>query len=107
MALTCTLQQQIDGTTLTFIVEKDSVAVRIGRWKIKTNKIDEMNRFVDLHFKEIDPAKTVVYGDDHAKYPTFKPVIEVLKKHDWIKFRFERIGQKSDSAVPAVRATKS
>ena len=88
IAILFTLQQPIDATTLVFRLEKDSITVEVGRWKLKSNNAAEMNRFVDMHRKEIDPNKTVVYGDGQAKYESFQSIIQVLKKHDWIKFKF-------------------
>lgn len=96
------LQQPIDATALTFTIEKDAIIVRVGRWKLKTNKTADMNRFVDLHLKEIDPNKIVIYGDDAAKYKTFEPVIEVLKKHDWMKFKLESTSPKPKPAKPKI-----
>lgn len=94
------LQQPVDATTLIFTVEKDSITVRIGRWKLRATKPAEMNRFVDLHLKEIDPDKIIIYGDGKAKYKTFQPVIEVLKKHDWLKFKLEDTGPKPPAVKP-------
>ncbi len=68
---------------LTFTIEKDSISIQVGRWKIKTSKREEMNRFVDLFLKEINQNKIVTCGDAKATYPTFKPVLEVLNNHDW------------------------
>jgi biopolymer transport protein ExbD len=102
IAFVYTLQQPIDGTALTFTVDRDSVTVRIGRWKIRTNKAADMNRFVDTHLKEMNPDNIVIYGDGAAKYKTFQSVIEVLKKHDWIRFRFEDTGRKPKPPVPKV-----
>lgn len=102
LAVIAILQQPIDGTALTFTLEKDSIIVRVGRWKLRTKEVVEMNRFVDLHIKEIDPNKIVIYGDEHAKYKTFQPVIEVLKKHDWMRFKLEDTGPKPKPAAPRV-----
>jgi len=107
LALLFALQQPIDATALTFTLEKDSFTVRVGRWKLKTKEVLEMNRFVDLHIKEIDPNKIVIYGDGHAEYKTFQPVIEVLKKHDWIRFRLEDTGPKRQLAKPKVQTRQT
>lgn len=98
IALVATLQQPIDGTALNFTVEKDSITIQVGRWKIKSNKVEAMNRFVDSHIKEIDPNKITVYGDGQAKYPSFSSVLQVLKKHDWLKFKLVDTGAKSKPA---------
>lgn len=97
IALIAALQQQpIDGTALNFTIDHDSVTVQIGRWKLKSNKAEEMNNFVDIHLKAIDPNKIFIYGDAAAKYPSFRPVIEVLKKHDWMKFKMMPISPKAN-----------
>lgn len=98
IVLIAALQQPIDGTALNFTVEKDSVTIQVGRWKIKSNNAEAMNRFVDSHIREIDPNKVTVYGDGHAKYPSFKSVLEVLKKHDWLKFKLVDTGVKAKPA---------
>lgn len=89
IAIYSALQQPIDGTQLSFIVEKDAVTVQVGRWKLRSTKAIEMNRFVDLHIKEIDPNKIVIYGEGNAKYKSFQSVIEVMKRHDWMRFKLE------------------
>jgi len=96
------LQQPIDGTALNFIVEKNSISVQVGRWKIKSNNVEAMNRFVDSHIKEIDPNKIIIYGDGQAKYPSFKSVLQVLKKHDWLKFKLVDTGAKTKPSVEKV-----
>jgi hypothetical protein len=93
-------QQAIDATALTFTLEKDTVAVRVGRWKLRSVSAKEMNAFVDLHIKKIDPNKVIIYGDEAAKYSSFRSILEVLKKHDWIKFKLEKTGQKPPEAKP-------
>jgi len=76
LAILSILQQPIDATELTFrLVDKDSITVRVGRWKLTTTKAGELNRFVDAHLKEIDPNKVVIYGDANAKYKTFQPAV--------------------------------
>ena len=95
ISLVATLQQPIDGTALNFIVEKDSITVQVGHWRIKSNKAEAMNRFVDSHIKEIDPNKITIYGDGQEKYSSFGSVIQVLKKHDWMKFKLIDTGAKS------------
>jgi len=95
LAVITAFQQPIDGTALNFTVEHDSVTVQVGRWKIKSKKAAEMNRFVDTHIKAIDPNKIFIYGDGQAKYPSFRSVIEVLKKHDWLKFKLVDTGANS------------
>ncbi len=99
------LQQPIDATALTFTIEKDSILVQVGRWKLRAVSTVEMNKFVDLHKKEIDPEKTVIYGDAKAPYESFQSVIGVLKKHDWLKFRLETTGPKhpAPSRPPSTR----
>jgi biopolymer transport protein ExbD len=108
LTLFTTPSQPIDATQLTFtLVGKDSITVRVGRWKLTTTKTEELNRFVDIHLKEIDPAKIVVYGDKDAKYETFHPVLDVLKKHDWMKFRLEDTSAKPKPAAPKVVTTRT
>ncbi len=94
IAFMAVLQQPIDATALTITLDKGYFTVRVGRWQLKTNKVKEMNQFVDLHVKEIDPDKIVIYGDPNATYPEFQPIIAVLKKHDWLKFKLEKTGPK-------------
>jgi biopolymer transport protein ExbD len=103
MIFLTTFQQSIDGTALTFTLEKDSMTVRVGRWKLRSIDAKEMNRFVDLHIKEIDPNKIVIYSDKKARYKSFQSVIEVLKKHDWLKFRIEDTGPKPQPPTPKVK----
>lgn len=50
-SLLSTFQQPIDGTSLTFTIERDSVTVRAGRWKLKSNPVSELERFVTIHKK--------------------------------------------------------
>ncbi len=57
IVLITALQEPIDGTALNFTIEKDSTTVQVGRWKLKSNNAEAMNRFVDSHLKEIDPTK--------------------------------------------------
>ena len=104
IAVVAALQQPMDGTALNFTVEKDSVTVQVGRWKIKSNKAAEMNRFVDRHIKAIDPNKIFIYGDAAAKYPSFRSVIEVLKKHDWLKFKLVDTNTKDSQSVKKVES---
>jgi len=47
----------------------------------------QLCRFVDVHIKGIDPTKVLVYGPGSAGYKSFAPIISVLKKHDWLKFK--------------------
>jgi len=103
LAFLTTFQQSIDGTALTFTLEKDSVTVRVGRWKLRSIEATEMNRFVDLHIKEIDPNNIVIYSDKKTQYKGFQTVLEVLKKHDWLKFRVEDTGPKPHAPAPKVK----
>jgi hypothetical protein len=92
--------QPIDATALTFTLENDSFTVRIGRWRLRATSAASMNQFVDTHLREIDPDKITIYSDANAKYKTFQPVLEVLKKHDWLKFKLQ-------DTNPKVRAPAS
>jgi hypothetical protein len=79
----------------------------VGRWKIKSNNAEAMNRFVDSHIKEIDPNKIIIYGDGQAKYPSFSSVIQVLKKHDWLKFKLVDTGAKTKPPEKKVDTQKT
>ncbi len=76
-----------DSTYLIFTLEKDIVTVRLLHWSATSKSTADLNRFVNAHLSEIDPNKIVIYGESNAKYPDFKPIIEVMKKHDWMKFK--------------------
>jgi hypothetical protein len=97
------LQLHMDSTALTFTIGKEAFVVRVGRWMLRTNKKADMNRFVDLHLKEIDPNKIMIYGDSAAEYKTFEPVIEILKRHDWMNFRLGVIHPGPNPATPKVK----
>jgi hypothetical protein len=96
-------QTPIDATALTFTLEKGFFTVRVGRWSIRATSAAEMNRFVDVHLHDIDPGKITVIGDPKAKYEEFAPVLEVLKKHDWLKFRLQDSNLKQNSPLPSTK----
>jgi hypothetical protein len=102
LVIAATGQQPVDGTALIFTLDKNSITVRVGHWSLTTTKTAELNRFVDEHLRAIDPNKIIVYGDAAAKYPTFKPIIDVLKKHDWLKFKMEDTNRKLKPLSPKV-----
>jgi hypothetical protein len=62
-------------------------------WSKTSKSTVELNRFIDAHLSEIDPDKIIVIGDPEAKYPKFKAIIEVMKKHDWLKFKLLKKGE--------------
>jgi hypothetical protein len=95
IALAAFLQQPIDATALTITLERDSFSVRVGRWTLRTKKAAEMNRFVDLHQKEIDPEKVFLCADEKASFEEFDPALKVFKKHPWWKWRLKVIPKAS------------
>lgn len=90
-------QDPIDATALTFTIEKGYYVIRVGKSSIRATTAAEMNRFVDIHLHEIDPEKTIVIGDPKAKGKALDPILNVLKKHDWIRFRLQDINVKPTS----------
>lgn len=100
-------QQPIDATALIFRLEKDSITVQVGRWKLRSVDTTELSRFVDAHFKEIDPNKVLVYGPASAEYKTFAPIIIVLKKHDWLKFQLIDKDAKPKVDTPKIQARRT
>lgn len=104
LILSLALQEPIDGTTLIFRLEKNSITVQVGRWKLCSVDTTELSRFVDAHLKEIDPAKTLVYGPGSAQYKSFAPIITVLKKRDWLKFKLVDTEAKPKIDSPKVQS---
>jgi hypothetical protein len=82
-----------DSTFLTFTLEKDIFTVRLLHWSTTSKSAAELNQFVDAHLSNVDPNKIIIIGDPDAKYYQFKAVIEVMKKHDWLKFRLIKKGE--------------
>ncbi|HEY4151597.1 MAG TPA: hypothetical protein VGM41_21810 [Chitinophagaceae bacterium] len=78
-----------DSTYLTFTLEKGAITVRLLHWSKRATTASELNHFVDAHLPGIDPEKIILIGDPKAKYKEFAPIIEVLKKHDWMKFKLQ------------------
>jgi biopolymer transport protein ExbD len=93
-------QDKVDATALVFMIHHDSITIRVNHWSLTTLDTAELNRFVDQHVRSIDPNKIIVYGDAAAEYPTFKPIIDVLKKHDWLKFKLQPTGPATKASPP-------
>jgi hypothetical protein len=93
-------QDTVDATSLVFMIHHDSITIRVNHWSLTTLDTAELNRFVDQHIRSIDPNKIIVYGDAAAEYPAFKPIIDVLKKHDWLKFKLQPTGPATKASPP-------
>ena len=107
LTLALTFQEPVDGTTLIFRLEGDSITVQVGRWRLRSVDTTELNRFVIAHFKEIDPSKTLVYGPGKATYKSFAPIINVLKKHDWLKFKLIDTEAKPKVDSPKIQSRRT
>jgi hypothetical protein len=107
LTLTLIFQQPIDGTALIFRMDKDSITVQVGRWKLRSRDTTQLSRFVDVHLREIDPAKVLVYGPGSAEYKSFAPIITVLKKHDWLKFKLVDTEAKPKVDSPKIQSRRT
>ena len=100
-------QQPIDGTTLIFRLEKDSITVQVGRWKLRSVDSSQLGRFVDKHIKEFDPSKILICGPGNTQYNSYAPILTVLKKRHLFNFKLVVTDAKLKVDTPKIQSGRT
>lgn len=75
-----------DTSYFCLVVYEDNLSVKMkGKWTQLYN-VKQLQRFFDLNHSQIENGKILVIGDPKAKYETYKPIIDIFKKHDYLLF---------------------
>jgi biopolymer transport protein ExbD len=75
-----------DSSYFVITILKNALEVKLFNQTTKLSTIRELDDFITKHKSGINSRKIMVISSSDLSYDKFKPIFEVLKKHDYYKY---------------------
>jgi biopolymer transport protein ExbD len=76
-----------DSSYFSIEISKDSFKLTLPGKDQTFNTSAEVDSFISANKMHIDPNKIVLFAAPHVPYEKFKPILDVLRKHEYYKFK--------------------
>ncbi len=82
-----TVTRPDDSSYFSIKIHKDSLELTLLDKKQIVGNSAEVDKFISANKMQIDPTRIVFFADANTLYEKFKPILDVLRKHGYYKFK--------------------
>lgn len=84
---TRTISKPYDSSYFSIKILDDSLELSLLNKKHTIKSFSEVDQYITINKSLINPSKIVLFANANASYEKFKPVIDILRKHEYYRFK--------------------